>query len=302
MLAMQTRALCLVLLLAATAIPAQQPAKSPAAPAVSAPNGQTSANAGSAPVRAYAFEVISIRRNKTPTTLEVLAHDGPTADGYRNHSPLLLPLLTAYVPQAGGAAFYTFDQIKGIPDWLVGERYDVDARIADQDRAKWKKPAAQKAMLASMLQSLLTDRCKLAVHREMKETQVTSLMVAKGGPKFKETDPTVEHPDGQRLPFGGVIVLRGEDGMSLYDISMASFASFLSSQANEGRPVQDKTGLSGRYDITFKSAKRGEPADDEDPGSSEILSGLNNLGLKLDSEKGQVETLVIDYMERPSDN
>src|ERR1035441_1818859 len=188
MLAMQTRALCLVLLLAATAIPAQQPAKSPAAPAVSAPNGQTSANAGSAPVRAYAFEVISIRRNKTPTTLEVLAHDGPTADGYRNHSPLLLPLLTAYVPQAGGAAFYTFDQIKGIPDWLVGERYDVDARIADQDRAKWKKPAAQKAMLASMLQSLLTDRCKLAVHREMKETQVTSLMVAKGGPKFKETD------------------------------------------------------------------------------------------------------------------
>ena len=138
------------------------------ASAVSSTTAATSASAG-----AYAFDVISIRQNKTPTTLEVLAHDGPTADGYRNHSPLLLPLLKAYVPQAGGAAFYTFDQIKGIPDWLVSERYDVDARIADQDRAEWKKPAAQKAMLESMLQALLTDRCKLAVHREMKETQVT---------------------------------------------------------------------------------------------------------------------------------
>ncbi len=282
-----------------------------AAPAAASSVSTTTATpapaATAAPTRAYAFDVISIRQNKTPPTLEVLAQAGPTADGFRSHQqPLLLSLITAYVPQVGGAAVYAFNQVKGIPDWLISEPYDIDARISDEDRAEWQNPAMQKVMLRAMLQALLADRCKLAVHREMKDTQVTSLVVAKGGPKFKETDPTVEHPGGQKLPFGGVTVLHGEDGMSFYDTSMASFASLLSSLANEGRPVQDKTGLTGRYDITLKFAKRGEQADDADPGifplAEMILSGLNNLGLKLDSEKGQVETLVIDHMERPSGN
>src|ERR1017187_10145714 len=104
------------------------------------------------------------------------------------------------------------------------------------------------------------NRCKLAVHREMKETQVTTLVVAKGGPKFKETDPAVEHPDGQPLPFGGVAV-RNKDGMHFYGTSMAALASFLSSLANQGHPVQDKTGLTGQYDLTFSA-----PADFSDPG------------------------------------
>jgi len=258
-----------------------------------------------APGKPYAFDVISIRQNKTPPTREVVAEDGATADGYRSHQTLLLSLVTAYVPQVGGAAFYSFDQIKGIPDWLVSQRYDVDARIAEQDRAEWQKPDAQKRMLQSMLQAMLGDRCKLVVHREVKETQVSSLAVARGGPKFKDTDPAAEHPGGQKLPFGGVIVLHGEDGMSFYDTSMGSLASFLSSLANQGRPVQDKTGLAGRYDFTLKFGKQSEAAEDTDsqtPLREMILTGLSNLGLKLDAEKGQVETLVIDHMERPSED
>jgi uncharacterized protein (TIGR03435 family) len=94
--------------------------------------------------------------------------------------------------------------------------------------------------------------------------------------------------------------------MSFYDTSMASFASLLSSWANGGRPVQDKTGLTGKYDFTLKFGSQGESADDADLGISPlgemILSGLNNIGLKLESGKGQVETLVIDHMERPSEN
>ena len=82
---------------------------------------------------------------------------------------------------------------------------------------------------------------------------------------------------------------------------MAAFASFLSTMANHGRPVQDKTGLIGLYDFAFT-----EPADFSDPGPSLLgatfLAGLSNLGLKLDSKMGQVETLVIDHMERPSEN
>ncbi|MGA8708577.1 MAG: TIGR03435 family protein, partial [Steroidobacteraceae bacterium] len=106
---------------------------------------------------------------------------------------------------------------------------------------EWQKPESQKAMLQAMLQAMFVDRCKIAVHREVKEIAVHSLVVAKGGPKFKETDPTVNHPGGAKLPWGGVLVPSAA-GLSFYGASMASFASFLS---NAGRPVQDKTGLTG---------------------------------------------------------
>jgi hypothetical protein len=129
------------------------------------------ATAAAAPTRAYAFDAVSIRPNKTPATVAVLKQDGPTADGYRSHQPLALLLLTAYVPQVGGAAFYTIDQIKGLPDWMMSDGYDIDARIADEDRTEWQKPEMQKVMLRAMLQAMLAERCKLAVHRELKETQ-----------------------------------------------------------------------------------------------------------------------------------
>jgi uncharacterized protein (TIGR03435 family) len=281
------------------------------APATQVSESKPGAPATATPAKEYAFDVVSIRQNKSP--MQMMGPQsgppqfGPTGDGYRmSNMSLDLPLMTAYVPQVGGATFYAQDQVKGIPDWMNAERYDIDARIADEDRAEWQKPEAQKVMLQAMLQALLVERCKLAVHREVKEVGVSSLVLAKGGPKFKETDPTVEHPGGQKMPFGGVLVGHGEDGMSFYDTSMASFASLLSSWANGGRPVQDKTGLTGKYDFTLKFGKQDESADDADLGVSPlgemILSGLNNVGLKLDSEKGQVETLVIDHMERPTEN
>jgi len=221
-----------------------------------------------------------------------------------------LVIMTAYVPQVGGAAVYVQNQVKGYQNWMDTETYDIDARISDADRAEWQKPEPQKVMLQAMLQALLVERCKIVVHREVKEVAVSSLVVAKGGPKFKPTDPTVEHPDGQKLPWGGVLVPT-QNGMSFYGASMASFASILSSflQANQGRPVQDKTGLTGNYDLVMKLQYRGGSAPTgqqdgtaaSDPGSI-FDSVLSDLGLKLDSGKGQVETLVIDHMERPSSN
>jgi uncharacterized protein (TIGR03435 family) len=122
-------------------------------------------------------------------TQSTIPQFGPTADGYRmTNMSLALPLMTAYVPQVGGTAMYGQDQVKGLPDWFMSERYDIDARIADEDRVEWQKPESQKVMLQAMLQAMLAERCKLAVHREVKEVGVSSLVVAKGGPKFKETE------------------------------------------------------------------------------------------------------------------
>jgi uncharacterized protein (TIGR03435 family) len=225
--------------------------------------------------------------------------------------------MTAYAPQTGGVAYYMQDQIKALPDWVMSERYDIDARIAEEDRVDWQNPAEQKVMLQSMLQTMLVERCKLAVHREVKQSAVYSMVVAKGGPKVKETDPTVEHPRGMKLPDGGVIVL-SNGGRGFYGVSMASFASGLSEMMINSPPVQDKTGLTGKYDIVltfrfvsklFESERQSGPSA-SDPGASiasDPAAAINSLlqdqfGLKLVPVKGPVETLVIDHIERPTPN
>jgi len=270
-----------------------------------------------APAKAYSFDVVSIRQNKSGPQMGMgMPQFGPTPDGYRmTNMSIDMVMMTAYLPQTPGSAFYTENQVKGFPDWAARERYDIDARISEEDRADWQKPEMQKVMLEAMLQAMLVERCKLAVHREVKETSVDSLVVAKGGPKFKETDPTVDHPGGMKLPWGGVLVPnQTKDGMSMgmYGTSMASLASLLSTMGGgpgggSGRTIVDKTGLTGRYDITLKFQPGGGPAQNQaagaasDPGGG-VSSMLGDLGLKLESNKAPVETLVIDHMERPSEN
>ncbi len=275
--------------------------------------GQTPAPATTAPPpKTYSFEVISIRPNKSAPQAQ--QPFGPTADGYRiTNMSLYAPLLTAYVPQTGTAAFNMEGQIKGLPDWFKTDRYDIDARIAEEDRAEWQKPLAQKVMLQSMLQAMFAERFKLAVHREVKEGPVFSLVIAKGGIKFKETDPTVAHPGGFALPWGGVLVPASSPGsggtsLNMYGATTASLATFLSGFGNDlGRVIQDRTGLTGRYDFLIKfpagtlSVQSDSQAGASEPGAA-IYSAVNNLGLKLEPDKGQIETLVIDHMERPSEN
>lgn len=284
------------------------------APTTTAASAAVTSSAATAPTttaaaaKAYAFEVVSIRQNNTPIRLMKGPPEiGPTADGYRMiNSGMITPLMAAYTPQVGGGAYYAYDQLKGLPDWP--ERYDIEARISDEDRAEWQKPERQKVMLQSMLQTMLADRCKLTVHREVKEVPIYTLVVAKGGVKFRETDPMAEHPSGFRLPGGGVEVMNFKDGLasiSFYGISMAPLASWLS---GGGMPVQDKTGLTGKYDVVLKRVEMGPPPDEQVGGASASDPvGANQwdikaLGLELDKGKGQVETLAIDHIEKPSEN
>ena len=117
------------------------------APVANAPAAATANMAATvAPAKAYAFDVVSIRQNISPMQMMMGPQSGPpqfgpTGDGYRmSNMSLLLPMMTAYVPQVGGAAFYAQDQVKGYPAWMMTERYDIDARIADADQAEWQKP------------------------------------------------------------------------------------------------------------------------------------------------------------------
>jgi bla regulator protein blaR1 len=264
-----------------------------------------SAVAGSPHGKPLAFEVVSIRQNKSGGAQQV----GPTPDGYHmTNSPLAVPVLTANIPLAG-TAFFTNDQTQGLPEWALRDPYDIDAKVSQGDLTEWQKPESQASMLRAMLQAFLLDRCKLVVHRDTKEISVYALVVGKNGPKFKEAKPGDTHPAGITLPGGGGVLVpeNGGESIHFYAAPMVSLAPLLSNMA--GRPVQDRTGLTGKYDFALQRPAPNVPPPGgsqdgiaaSDPGPS-IFSVVEDLGLKLEPAKGSVETLVIDHMERPSEN
>jgi len=216
------------------------------------------------------------------------------------------------------------DRIAGAPSWLMGsERYDVVAKVDEADLADWQKPDLQRTMLRTMLEAMLADRCKAVVHHESKEMPVYELVLAKGGPKFKQAeavDPAElkrKHPSGGRVTGGGIAV-QSSDGIQFYGISMAILGqTFLSTAA--GRPVVDKTGLTGRYDLMLPSSglpppppgavqpQNAPPQADglpPSPGDAESIFTMlpKALGLRLVPAKDRIDTLVIDHVERPAEN
>jgi len=257
--------------------------------------------------QAKSFDVVSIRQNIDPQRRDGPPNLTPGPDGFHvTRTQLLMVLLTAYVPKAGGLFL---NDIENLPDWADRDRYDIDARITDADRAAWQTPKNQPAMLQEMLQSMLADRFKLAVHREMKEKPVYELIVAKGGVKFGETKPDEPRPVGATLPGGGVMGPSGTPGSEathMYNFSMSLLAALLTDKSD--RTVVDKTGLTGHYNFDIREPQRMVvPSASSDGTSAEehrpaVIDALKSVGLELRPAKEQVEMLVIDHVEKPTEN
>ena len=260
------------------------------------------------------FAVVSIREDKSEPTRQNPPQIGPTPDGYRLYGPpLTFVIRAAYVPSQGGMPFGP-SQLTGVPAWLSPIHYEIDAKVSEADLPRWKDPAQQPAMLRAMLQAMLADRFKLAVHRETKEVPVYELTVARNGPKFKPSEATAladirqKHPNAvNAIALGGAIVASGTNPgqQMIFGVTMPALGTFLSTLA--GRPIQDKTGLTGKYDITYQielspPAQEGAGMAAPSDLSSQIFTIVQNLGLRLTGAKGQVEALVIDHIERPSEN
>jgi uncharacterized protein (TIGR03435 family) len=152
------------------------------------------------------------------------------------------------------------------------------------------------------LQALLADRFQLKVHKESKEMQIYALIVAKGGIRMQEGD--------KNFPGSSLSIHRGDTGlaeMAGKSMPMDSLAKSLAGQV--GRIVVDKTGLTGRYDFKMSYAPdmpTGRIEDDQagkpDSGPSLFTALQEQMGLKLDSQKGPVEVLVIESVQKPSGN
>jgi uncharacterized protein (TIGR03435 family) len=249
-----------------------------------------------------AFDAVSIHMsNKDGSqTIRGPQKNGPTADGYQMRNLFFtFPILTAYVPNAGNGAMYIDSQIEGLPKWADDDPYNIDAKVAQADLKDWQNPSLQPAMLRAMLQSMLEDRLKMVVHREVKQRPIYSLVLGKGGPKLKKTDPNEQHK-GLVLPGGATISSEMHDGVidtHFYGITMGMLGTMWAGSA--ARPIQDKTGLAGKYDVTIEkpvpacSPHCGAQQADG-PGSNEpsIFSIADELGLKLVPATGPVEILV----------
>lgn len=252
----------------------------------------SSSASGQIPTAFSAFEVASVRLNKTGIPRHGSMEFSQGGERFNAANMPLAPLLlTAYD--------ITERQI-AIPASFPNDRYDVAAK-ADH--------AVSADEMRGMLQQLLIDRFKLVVHRETKEVPVYALVIAKGHPKLH---PGEEHNSdaGPRTPSraGGTEPQRGH--LIFRNESMPDFAWALSRTAGIGDSlVVDRTGLTGRYDfeLTFArdSAQPTDAADRENavPAESPIFSALKEqLGLRLEPKKAPVEFLVIDHVEKPSDN
>jgi uncharacterized protein (TIGR03435 family) len=227
---------------------------------------------------AQTFAVASIR----PSAAEVkFEHDGKTET-----TPGTLRMQDVTAATCIKWAYGVQDrQISG-PEWLQSQHYDIVAKADD--------PATGDEMKL-MLRALLADRFKLSFHRETKELKSYAMTVAKGGHKLHEA-PSDAKPSRQNSAIG----------TTAKATTLKEFGDFLSGPLQT--PVVDMTGLTGRYDFVLDFTPylpEGEHAMKPDYVNTNgiIIAALQGeLGLKLESKKELVDVLVIDHVEKPSEN
>ena len=195
------------------------------------------------------------------------------------------------------------DQISGGPDWVGSAGFDIQAKVTSFDPPDSHQ--LTKDQRSQMLQSLLADRFKLAIHYETKEAPVYELTIAKGGPKLHEAKPGDTYPNGPKGPDGishaGMIMFNGPGQFTAQAVPTSNIADFLAPTLHQ--QVIDKTGLTGKYDFTLQFTPDNIPADSPNADGPTIFTAVQEqLGLKLESTKGPVKTLVIDHIDPPSDN
>jgi uncharacterized protein (TIGR03435 family) len=226
------------------------------------------------------FEVVSIKPSAIPAGREGgnRAHIEHTPDGLTMSNVSL----SDCVQWAYGVAFFQLSS-----DGLSADTYDV--------RAKAVSPVTV-AELRMMLQDLLSNRFKLALHRETKMLPVYELVVAKGGPKLSPANGDVSRP----LVYGAESLPRVRGDSFLFsDVSMAEFAQMLTKLRGIDLPVVDRTRIIGTFDIVLKSA----PAAAREADSAALFAIIRDqLGLRLSSARAPIEVLVIDHVEKPSVN
>jgi uncharacterized protein (TIGR03435 family) len=188
-------------------------------------------------------------------------------------------------------------QIGGGPDWAGTQKYD----LTGQPEAPGVPSIVQ---LRGMIRQLLTDRFKLTFHREPREMAVYAIVVGPNGHKLTKNET---NPNG--LPG---LLFRGLGVLPVTNATMGEFAGVMQSAVLD-RPVVDKTGLTGRWDFQVRwtpdesqfvsmGVRVPPPTNDSNAPPGIFTAFTEQLGLKLDASRAPVDVLVIDKVEKPSEN
>jgi uncharacterized protein (TIGR03435 family) len=293
------------------------------------------------------FDVASVKPSKIPAVVSVGANQAPPRPptfglGPDDAKPLggrfyaRFPLATFIGFAYKFAPFQTADAFANAPKWLRADLFEIEAEAQGNPT---------KDQMRLMMQSLLAERFKLAVHFETKELPVLALTQVKAGklgPKLLPHSQGPPCPVDERLDLGVVPDPRKEvfpaicaagisrgmpDGtwfLGSRNTTMATavqtFYSYGSGAGEIDRPVVDQTGLNGTFDFVLEykpnnrngypeplrqapDAPPSAPAQSGEFGGTPFVEALREqLGLKLVRTKAAVRTLVIDHVERPSEN
>lgn len=213
------------------------------------------------------------------------------------------------------------EQYDGAPKWFSTDRYDIRAKVADRDVEAWRK--LDKEARRHVLRKVLAERFHLACHFAAVENQpVYNLVVAKGGLKIKEAKPGEISPykfhvaGDPSTPYSGPgITTRPSPDRPNHWISVFQQLDMTSLINSDffidvvDHPVIDKTGLTGvyNYSLDFNSRPLTAAAKPEgeapEPDSPDIFTALERqVGLKLEAGRGPVRHLVIDHIEKPTED
>jgi uncharacterized protein (TIGR03435 family) len=174
-------------------------------------------------------------------------------------------------------------EISGGPDWMNSAGFDIEARAAE---STGELPREQ---VRKMIQTLLADRFHLDLHRETRQLPIYALVVGKTGPRLQSADSSAEPNQSQKM--GRVVTQK---------MSMTGLASILTFDLK--RPVRDQTGLKGDFAFTLEWTPGLRESDDGPSSRPSLFAAVQELGLKLESTKGPIQVLVIDRVEKPSEN
>ncbi len=247
------------------------------------------APAPSAPAASPTFEVASVKLNKSGRGSRTrFAPDHFTATNMTVRRLIIM-------------AYQIRDfQLSGRPSWIDSDHYDIDAKAETDSRNAFdfhtmtddqRKANAQP--MYSMIQALLADRFRLAVHTESREGTVYWLVISKNGPKIKELPPTS----------APTVINAGNGELHAEGIKLADLLDALVEEV--GHPVIDKTSLAGAFNLDLKWSPdhgRVDAPDQTDAGPSIFTALQEQLGLKLEPHKAPINVLVIDHAEKPTEN
>lgn len=262
------------------------------------------------------FEVASVRPDTgpfKPPSFAFSADDSFVQTGGLVHADFSLSTYITFAYKLWPSDEQMTAMLAPLPKWVSTDRFQIEARTDAN---------ATKDQMRLMMQSLLANRFGLKVHFEMHEVPVFAMMLSKPGRLGPKLHP---HAEGPACDVALPPVVKGappnldifpwscgENGMTQLpnhdllmgsrDTTMELIGDALPSLGKLGRPVVDHTGLSGRFDFQVEFSMEATNAKPDAEGTPFLEAAKEQLGIKLEPAKAQLETIVVDHVERPSEN